>query len=114
VAGLVGLGLLVVPPLAGATPQLPPVAAEELVSSVLAAQKEPFNGTVELDNALGLPELPGTPQAASQPRERRGALRAVQRSSSRTRASAMSRRTAASRARSIIASRSTIALLWWR
>ena len=37
---------------------------EELVSSVLAAQHEPFAGTVELDNELGLPALPDAPQAA--------------------------------------------------
>jgi outer membrane lipoprotein-sorting protein len=64
VAGAVGLGLLAAPPGAGAAPQLPPVAAEELVASVLAADPGPFGGTVELDSALGLPALSGVPQAA--------------------------------------------------
>ncbi len=65
VAGAVGLGLLAIPAGAVAAPQLPPVAPEELVSSVLAAKKEPFNGTVEVKNALGLPALPNAPQAAN-------------------------------------------------
>ena len=65
VTGGVGLGLLAVPTGAGAAPQLPPVAAEELISSVLAAKKEPFAGTVEVNNALGLPALPDAPQAAN-------------------------------------------------
>jgi outer membrane lipoprotein-sorting protein len=65
-AGAVGLGLLAVPAVAGAQPQLPPVAPEELVSSVLAAADPgPLNGTVELRNNLGLPALPGAPQAAN-------------------------------------------------
>jgi outer membrane lipoprotein-sorting protein len=65
VAGAVGLGLLAVPAGAGAQPQLPPVEPEELVRSVLAADPVPFGGTVEMDNALGLPALPGVPQAAN-------------------------------------------------
>lgn len=64
VAGAVGLGLLAAPAGAGAAPELPPVTAEELVSSVLAAEPGAFAGTVGLDNALGLPPLPGLPQAA--------------------------------------------------
>jgi outer membrane lipoprotein-sorting protein len=64
VTGGVGLGLLVVPVGAAAQPQLPPVAPEELVSSVLAAQREPFSGTVEVTNELGLPALPNMPLAA--------------------------------------------------
>jgi outer membrane lipoprotein-sorting protein len=63
-AGVDGLGLLAVPAGAGAAPQLPPVTPEALISSVLAAQKEPFHGTVELNNGLGLPALPNAPQAA--------------------------------------------------
>ncbi|NMH98524.1 outer membrane lipoprotein carrier protein LolA [Pseudonocardia sp. K10HN5] len=65
VAGAVGLGLLAVPAGAGAAPQLPPVSPEDLVSSVLSAKPGPFNGTVELDNALGLPPIPQLPQAAN-------------------------------------------------
>ena len=65
VAGGVGLGMLAVPAGAGAAPELPPVTPEELVSSVLAAQPGAFGGTVQLDNALGLPALPDMPQAAN-------------------------------------------------
>ncbi|GAA1287955.1 sigma-E factor regulatory protein RseB domain-containing protein [Pseudonocardia aurantiaca] len=65
VAGVVGLGLLAAPGGAGAAPELPPVTPEDLVSSVLAADPGAFDGTVELDNALGLPVLPGMPQAAN-------------------------------------------------
>ena len=65
VAGVVGLGLLAIPAGAGAAPQLPPVSAEDLVSSVLAAKPAAFGGTVELDNNLGLPALPNLPQAAN-------------------------------------------------
>lgn len=64
VAGAVGLGLLAVPGGAGAAPELPPVTAADLVGSVLAARPGAFGGTVELDNALGLPALPNLPQAA--------------------------------------------------
>ncbi len=64
VAGAVGLGLLALPGGAGAAPELPPVTAEELVASVLTADAGAFGGTVELDNALGLPALPNLPQAA--------------------------------------------------
>ena len=65
VAGAVGLGLLAVPAGAGAQPALPPVDPEELVRSVLAADPQPLAGVVELDNGLGLPALPGVPQAAN-------------------------------------------------
>lgn len=59
-----GVGLLAVPA-ADAQPVLPPVSPQELVSSVLTAHPGPFAGTVELDNALGLPALPDLPQAAN-------------------------------------------------
>jgi outer membrane lipoprotein-sorting protein len=65
VAGAVGLALLAVPSGAGAAPELPPVTPEDLVSSVLTARPGPFDGTVELDNELGLPALPNMPQAGS-------------------------------------------------
>ena len=62
--GAIGWGLLAAPG-AGAQPQLPPVAPEDLVSSVLAhTDPGPFNGTVTLENHLGLPALPDAPQAA--------------------------------------------------
>jgi outer membrane lipoprotein-sorting protein len=60
-AGLVGLGLVAIPTGAGAAPELPPVSAEDLVASVGQTAPGPFNGTVEIDNALGLPAIPGAP-----------------------------------------------------
>jgi outer membrane lipoprotein-sorting protein len=60
-AGLVGLGLVAIPAGAGAAPELPPVSAEDLVTSVGQTAPGPFNGTVEIDNALGLPAIPGAP-----------------------------------------------------
>jgi outer membrane lipoprotein-sorting protein len=64
-AGVLG-GLLVVAGGATAQPQLPPVAPEDLVSSVLAAPDPgPFAGVVTLENNLGLPALPDAPQAAN-------------------------------------------------
>lgn len=64
-AAAVGIGLVVAPAGASAAPELPPVSPEDLVSSVLTAKPGPFNGTVALDNQLGLPALPGVPQAAN-------------------------------------------------
>jgi outer membrane lipoprotein-sorting protein len=61
VAGVVGLGLVAIPAGAGAQPELPPVSAEELVASVGQTSPGPFGGTVEVDNALGLPSIPGAP-----------------------------------------------------
>ena len=59
-------GLLAAAGGAGAQPQLPPVAPEDLMSSVLAAPDPgPFTGTVNLQNNLGLPALPDAPQAAN-------------------------------------------------
>lgn len=58
-AGAIGLGALTVPAVAGSDPTLPEVSAEELVTSVLTARAPAFGGTVEVDNALGLPALPG-------------------------------------------------------
>ncbi len=64
VAGAVGLGLLAVPRGAGAAPSLPPVTPQDLVASVLTAHPGGFAGTVEVDNALGIPALPMLPQLA--------------------------------------------------
>jgi outer membrane lipoprotein-sorting protein len=69
-AGAIGLGALTVPAAAGSDPTLPEVSAEELVASVLTARAPAFGGTVEVDNALGLPALPGmseTPSPLTQP-----------------------------------------------
>ncbi|MDQ4093162.1 MAG: outer membrane lipoprotein carrier protein LolA [Actinomycetota bacterium] len=66
-AGAIGLGALTMP--AGATldPVLPPISAEDLMASVLTAKTPAFGGTVTVDNALGLPALPGLPAALTQP-----------------------------------------------
>ncbi len=63
-AAAVTIGVVAAPgaPFAQAAPPLPPVSPEDLVSSVITANPGPLNGTVELDNALGLPALPGAPQ----------------------------------------------------
>lgn len=58
-AGAIGLGVLTVPAGAGQSPSLPDVAAEQLVASVLTAKPPALAGTVTVDNALGLPALPG-------------------------------------------------------
>ncbi len=65
VAGAVGLGLLALPGGAGAAPELPPITPQDLLASVLKAHPGPFDGTVTLDNQLGLPALPNMPQAAN-------------------------------------------------
>ena len=65
VAALVGIGVAVAPG-ATAVQALPPVTPEQLVESVMTAPDPgALNGTVTVDNALGLPALPGLPQAAN-------------------------------------------------
>ncbi|MDL5156425.1 LolA family protein [Actinomycetospora termitidis] len=61
-AGAVAAGVVGIGGTAAAQPQLPPVSPEDLVASVMTAQPGPFNGTVGIDNELGLPALPGAPQ----------------------------------------------------
>jgi outer membrane lipoprotein-sorting protein len=63
--GVGGLVALAIPAGAGEQPSLPPVSAQELVSSVLSAQLPAMNGAVTVDNHLGLPALPGLPQLGS-------------------------------------------------
>lgn len=63
--GAVGVGLVVAPAGASAAPPLPPVSPEDLVSSVIRAEPGAFAGEVEVDNALGLPAVPGVPQLAN-------------------------------------------------
>ncbi|WP_258343093.1 LolA family protein [Saccharopolyspora gregorii] len=58
-AGLLGLTALSLPAGADEDPQLPPVAPEALVESVLTSTPPALTGTVRVDNALGLPALPG-------------------------------------------------------
>ncbi|NMO89860.1 outer membrane lipoprotein carrier protein LolA [Actinomycetospora sp. TBRC 11914] len=60
-AGAVAVGVAVAPS-AAAAPPLPPVSPEALVASVITAQPGPLNGTVTVDNELGLPALPNAPQ----------------------------------------------------
>ncbi len=66
-AGAIGLGVLTVPAGAGSQPSLPPVSAEDLVASVLTAEVPALGGTVAVDNALGLPALPGVEAPLTQP-----------------------------------------------
>jgi outer membrane lipoprotein-sorting protein len=65
VAAAIGVGLVVAPAGASAAPVLPPISPEDLVSSVMTAQRGPMAGEVEVDNALGLPAVPGVPQLAN-------------------------------------------------
>jgi outer membrane lipoprotein-sorting protein len=60
--GVGGLVALAIPAGAGEQPSLPPVSAQELVSSALSARPPAMSGAVTVDNALGLPALPGLPQ----------------------------------------------------
>jgi outer membrane lipoprotein-sorting protein len=58
-AGVAGLVLLASPAGAGeAPPALPPISADQLVESVMSTKMPALNGTVELQNNLGLP-VPG-------------------------------------------------------
>jgi outer membrane lipoprotein-sorting protein len=59
--GVAGLAWLAMPASAGEAPQLPTVSAEELVQSVLSTKTPALDGTVTVDNNLGLPvsTLPG-------------------------------------------------------
>ncbi|MEV0704325.1 outer membrane lipoprotein carrier protein LolA [Saccharopolyspora sp. NPDC050389] len=62
--GVLGLTMLTLPAGAGAAPALPPVAPEQLVESVMRSTPPALTGTVEVDNALGLPAIPGASQAS--------------------------------------------------
>lgn len=59
--GVAGLAWLAMPASAGEAPELPPLSAEELVQSALSATTPALDGTVTVDNNLGLPvsTLPG-------------------------------------------------------
>ncbi len=61
VAGAVGLGFLAAPAGAGQSPTLPSTTPAALVQSVLTASPPAMAGTVEIDNNLGLPAIPGLP-----------------------------------------------------
>jgi outer membrane lipoprotein-sorting protein len=62
--GVLGLTMLTLPAGAGAAPALPEVAPEQLVESVMRASPPALSGTVEVDNALGLPMIPGAGEAS--------------------------------------------------
>ena len=57
--GLAGLAIGALPAGADEDPALPPIGAEELVTSALAAQPPAFEGVAEVSNELGLPAVPG-------------------------------------------------------
>lgn len=59
--GVAGLVWLAMPASAGQPPQLPPISAQDLVQSVLSTKTPALDGTVAVDNNLGLPmsTLPG-------------------------------------------------------
>lgn len=59
--GAVALGLVAAPAGAGQSPALPPISPDALVGSVLAAQLPAMAGTIDIQNNLGLPALPGLP-----------------------------------------------------
>jgi outer membrane lipoprotein-sorting protein len=59
--GVAGLAALAIPAGAGTQPSLPDVSAEELLSSALSAQAPALAGSIDVDNALGLPAVPGMP-----------------------------------------------------
>jgi outer membrane lipoprotein-sorting protein len=65
VAGVVGLGFLAAPAGAGPAPNLPSTTPAALVQSVLTASPPAMSGTVQVDNNLGLPSIPGLPDLAS-------------------------------------------------
>lgn len=65
VAGAVALAFIASPAGAGQSPTLPTTTPEALVQSVLTAQRPAMSGTVQVDNSLGLPSVPGLPQLAT-------------------------------------------------
>ena len=65
VAGAVGIGCLASPAGAGQSPALPSVTPDALVASVLTTTPPAMAGTVEIQNNLGLPSIPGLPVQAA-------------------------------------------------
>lgn len=57
--GLAGLLIMAMPAGAGQEPELPELSAKELVEAALSAEAPSFEGTVAVNNELGLPALPG-------------------------------------------------------
>lgn len=65
VAGAVGIGFLASPAGAGQSPTLPSITPDALVQSVLTSTPPAMAGTVEIENNLGLPAIPGLPMQAA-------------------------------------------------
>jgi outer membrane lipoprotein-sorting protein len=63
--GIGGLAVIAMPASAGAAPTLPAISAENLVQSVLTAKTPALDGTVTVDNNLGLPSLNMIPGASA-------------------------------------------------
>lgn len=63
-AGVLGLTVLSLPAGAGPDPNLPPIEPERLVESVMTADEPAMSGTVEVDNNLGMPTIPGMGDAS--------------------------------------------------
>lgn len=59
VAGVVALGIIAAPAGAGQSPTLPSATPEALVASVVTSSVPAMAGTVEIDNNLGVPSIPG-------------------------------------------------------
>ncbi len=59
--GVAGLAALALPAGAGTQPTLPDVSADDLVASVLSVEPPAMAGKIGIDNALGLPAIPGLP-----------------------------------------------------
>jgi outer membrane lipoprotein-sorting protein len=59
VAGAVALAFVATPAGAGQSPTLPPTTPDALVTSVLTSSLPAMAGTVQIDNNLGLPAVPG-------------------------------------------------------
>jgi outer membrane lipoprotein-sorting protein len=58
-AGAVALAFVATPAGAGQSPTLPPTTPDALVASVLTSSVPAMAGTVQIDNNLGLPAVPG-------------------------------------------------------
>lgn len=63
--GIGGLAVIAMPASAGDAPTLPAISAENLVQSVLTAKAPALDGTVTVDNNLGLPSLNMIPGAGA-------------------------------------------------
>jgi outer membrane lipoprotein-sorting protein len=63
--GIAGLAIIAAPASAGAAPALPTVSADDLVTSVSTAKAPALDGTVTVQNNLGLPNLNMVPGASA-------------------------------------------------